>query len=117
MVALYIHSAHQADGGRMTITQTVDIPANKRRLTIDIPRGVPAGKARLEVKVIPFVNKEESPASLAQSADNGKIRFTRKELDEMLQDCPITQRLSGILSDAGDVDLDDIRMARLAKHL
>ena len=44
----------------MTITQIVEIPAN-RRLTIDVPREVPAGAtAHFELKVIPFdKNKKE----------------------------------------------------------
>ena len=32
----------------MTIEQTVEIPAN-HRLTIDVPREVPAGKAKMEL--------------------------------------------------------------------
>ena len=94
------------------MTQTVDIPDNRRlNLNFEVPREIPMGRAQVEIKVIPFVKKEEKPAA------NGKLRFTRKELDEMLKDCPITQSLSGILSSAGDVDLDEIRMARLSKHL
>ena len=96
----------------MTITQTVEIPADRRlRFDFEVPHEIPEGKAHIELKVVPFVKEEEKPA-----VDN-KIRFTRKELDEMVKDCPITQSLSGILSGAGDVDLDEIRMARLAKHL
>jgi hypothetical protein len=44
----------------MTITQTVDIPAD-RRLYIDVPSEVPTGRAHIEVKVIPFVKNEEKP--------------------------------------------------------
>ena len=89
------------------MTQTVKIPANRRRLTIDIPREIPAGDV-----IIAF-----TPVPAKKTENTNKIRFTRKELDEMLKDCPITQSLSGILSSAGDVDLDEIRMARLARHL
>jgi len=56
-------------------------------------------------------------AGRKKSENNGKIRLTRKELDEMLQGCPHTLALSGILSGMGDIDLDEIRMERLAKHL
>jgi hypothetical protein len=35
----------------------------------------------------------------------------------MMKNSPITQSLSGILSSLGDVDLDEIRMERLKKHL
>ena len=93
-----------------SIQQTVDMPEN-HRLTIELPREIPAGKVHLEVKVIPFADKQNKPDN------NGKLSLSRKELDEILKDCPITQRLSGILSDVGDINLDEIRMARLAKHL
>jgi hypothetical protein len=49
--------------------------------------------------------------------NNGKIRFTRKEFDEMVQNSETLRSLSGILSGMGDVDLDEMRMKRLAKHL
>jgi len=71
-------------------------------------------------EVIDFVGYLEKKArqDIPLSEDNnGKIRLTRKELDEMLQDCPHTLALSGILSGMDDVDLDEIRMERLAKHL
>ena len=96
----------------MTIEQTIEIPPSRRLyLELEIPREIPEGKARLEMKVIPFIKDEDKPVS------KGKLRLTKKELDEMVKDCPITQRLSGILSDLGYVDLDEIRMARLSKHL
>jgi len=74
-------------------------------------------------EVIAFVGhlqqktRQSKPTQQKTSENNGKIRFTRRELDEMLQDCPHTLALSGILSDMGDVDLDKIRMEKLAKHL
>jgi len=49
--------------------------------------------------------------------DNGKILLTKELIDEMLQKSPHTRSLSGILSGMGDVDLDKLRMERLAKHL
>ena len=39
----------------MIITQTVEIPAD-RRLTIEVPLEIPAGKARLEMKVLVDTN-------------------------------------------------------------
>ena len=96
----------------MTITQTVKIPADRRvRFDFLVPREIPEGTAQFEFKVVPLDNKEKKPA------DNGKIRFTRKELDEMVKNSKAVQELSGILSGVGDVDLDEIRMERLAKHL
>jgi len=92
----------------MTITQTVEIPAD-RRLIIEVPREIPTGKARFELKIIPFEKK------VKKSADNGKILFTKKELDEMVKNSPTLHKLAGILHT--DMTLDEIRMARLAKQL
>ena len=100
----------------MTITQTVDIPADRRlNLNFQIPREVPAGKAQIEVKVIPFVKKEESPSA----AKPAKLRLTKKELDEMLHNAhtPISDSLTGILSHLGDLTIEQIREERLAEHL
>ena len=94
----------------MIITKTVEIPAD-RRLVIEVPQEVPEGKAQFEYKIIPFNRKDEKPA------DDRKLRFTRKELDEMVKNSPTLHKISGILSHLGDVDLDEVRMARLAKHL
>jgi len=88
----------------MIITQTVEISAD-RRLKIDMPPGVPAGMARVEVKVIPFVNKEER---------SGKIRLSKKAIDEMLQNSPHTLALTGILRT--DMTAKEIREERLAKY-
>jgi len=97
----------------MTITQTIEIPAD-RRITLEVPREVPAGAtARVEFKILPFVNEDKKPAS----ATSPKLGLTKKELDEMLKNCPITQELSGILSDLGDITIEQIREERLAKYL
>jgi len=94
----------------MTLTQTVEIPAD-RRVCFDfvVPREIPEGTAQIEFKVFPSVKKEEKPA------DKEKIRFTRKELDEMVKNSPTLHKIAGILHT--DMMLDEIRMARLAKHL
>jgi len=48
---------------------------------------------------------------------NGKFILTKELLEEMEMKSPLTRSLSGILSGMGDVDLDKVRMERLAKHL
>ena len=63
----------------MTITQTVEIPAD-RRLTINIPSEIPAGKAQLEVRVIPFVKKDEKPKDATRLL---ALRGSCKGLDTM----------------------------------
>ena len=96
----------------MTLTQTVEIPADRRvRFDFVVPREIPEGTAQVEFKVFPFVKKEEKPA------DNGKIHLTTEMIEEMERNSPTLHKISGILSHLGDVDLDEIRMARLAKHL
>ena len=52
----------------MTITQTVDIPTD-RRLIIEVPREVQPGRARVELKVIPFDDEDEIAAYQAMAAD------------------------------------------------
>ena len=95
----------------MTITQTLDIPADRR---ITVPRELPTGAtARVEYNVIPFTKKEEKPVSTTSP----KLRLTQKELDEMLENCPITRELSGLLSGLGNITVEQIRKERLAKHL
>jgi len=72
-----------------------------------------------EMAVEDYRNDKELTAFAGQETieNNDKIRLTKKELDEMLQSCPHTLALSGILSGMGDADLDEIRMERLARHL
>ena len=95
----------------MTITQTVEIPTDRRLLLdIEVPREIPAGKARVELKVIPFVQKQDKPA---------KLHLTKQQLDEMLQNAktPHSDALAGLLAHLGDISLEEIRDERLARHL
>jgi hypothetical protein len=89
----------------MTIEQTVEIPAN-RQITLEVPPQIPTGKARIEFKVIPFMKEQDKPV---------KISLTKKSIEEMLQNSPHTQALTGILHT--DMTIEEIREERLAKHL
>ena len=110
----------------MVVEQVVDLPAS-RRITLDLPQTFPVGKIRISVFPVPSMGKTLDTANGTQEIDAcaaastplniGKFRFTRQELDELKKNSPITESLSGILSGLGDVDLDEVRMARLAKHL
>ena len=76
----------------MAITQTVDIPAN-RRLTIDVPPEVPAGRAVLVFKPV-----AEAPVCMtAQEAVNLGLGFgsgSRIDPMEAINSCSgITKRL------------------------
>ncbi|MDR0600368.1 MAG: hypothetical protein LBG84_09875 [Treponema sp.] len=79
----------------MTVEQTVEIPAS-HRLTIEVPREIPAGaKARFEV--IWHTPEEDAPEAPPQSAT------------------PLSDSLLGILSDLGDISLEEIREERRAR--
>ena len=73
----------------MIIEQTFKIPAN-RKLTVVVPREIPT-----DTVVITYA----PPAEVKK------------------KDTPLTEALSGILSDLGDVSLEEIRAERLAKYL
>jgi hypothetical protein len=82
----------------MTIEQTVDIPAD-RKITIEIPPQIPTGRTNGIIQFpVPVDTQPEETA-----AKNSPT--------------PITDSLVGILSGIGAIDLDEIRMERLAKHL
>ena len=100
----------------MTITQTVEITDSRRlHLDFDVPSEIPAGKARVELKVIPFVKNEGKPAAVKPP----KLGLTKKELDEMLRDAqtPVSDSLTGILAHLGDITIEQIREERLAKYV
>jgi hypothetical protein len=101
----------------MSVTQTIEIPEN-RRVTLEIPREIPMGQVILTfTPALPMVeSSEKSSANKPKTVgSDGKFHFTRKEWDEMMESSPITKELTGILHT--DMTLDEIRMARLAKHL
>ena len=90
----------------MSYTQTVEIPPS-RRLIIDLPLEIPAGKAQVEVKVIPPAAKEGEKSE--------KMHLTKQMIDEMLQNSPHTRALTGILHT--DMTVEEIREERIAKYL
>ena len=99
----------------MTITQTVEIPAD-RRITFEVPRKIPEGKTDV---VIQFPNREKAQPAAAEKPkmhipkdNNGKFILTKEIIEEMERNSPHTRALSGILSCLGDVDLDEVRMKR-----
>jgi hypothetical protein len=82
----------------MTIEQTVDITAD-RRITIEVPPRIPTGRTNVIIQ-FPF------PADMQPEENITKNSPT-----------PISDSLVGILSGIGDINIDEIRMERLAKHL
>ena len=82
----------------MTIVQTVDITPD-RRITIEVPTKIPTGRTNV---IIQF----PVPADTQSEGNTAKNSPT-----------PISDSLVGILSGIGDIDIDEIRMERLSKHL
>ena len=88
---------------KMTITQTVNIPSNRKlNLNLEIPYEIPAGKAQIELKVIPFFTKDENEPSL-------------KCLIGV--ETPHADRLLGAADNLGNITLEEIREEKLAKYL
>jgi len=62
----------------MTITQTIDIPAD-RRITLEVPREVPTGRtARFELSWFPVVKEAKN------------FKATLKEIQELCKDIPVS---------------------------
>jgi hypothetical protein len=103
----------------MTITQTVDIPADHRVFFEFLaPREIPAGKTRVEVKLTPVVEKQTDQRSDPDLSAEGRATPRSDALLQILsQPTPRADALSGILSGLGDITLEQIREERLAKYL
>ena len=91
----------------MTITQTIEIPADHRvSFEFLAPEEIPAGKAKVEVKLTPVVEKQTDQWSepAPKNADEGE----KSHVDALL----------GILSQiGGNIDIDELRTERImAKH-
>ena len=65
----------------MTVTQTIDIPAN-RRVFLDLPPELPVGRAQVELKVLPFPRQEKSAAGIYETATS--LRGIAKKMGSTL---------------------------------
>jgi hypothetical protein len=75
----------------MTITQTVDIPAD-RRIFLDLPQDLPLGRASVELKVVPFV-KPKPRLKCLEGADTSLV-----------------DSLVGVISNPENKTYDELRM-------
>ena len=102
----------------MTITQTIEIPAD-RRITLEVPPQIPVGEtARFEIIWFPVNDETKFSAKNNDSfpkEKNGKFIITKELIDEMAKNSPTLQKITGILHT--NMTIDEIRTARLAKHL
>ena len=103
----------------MTITQTIDIPADRRvRFDFKVPHEIPEGQTKIIIQ-FPFRDNEQSaamekPKMYIQKNSNGKYILSKEIIDEMLQDSQLKE-ITGILHT--DMTLEEIREERLAKYL
>ena len=102
-----------------SIQQTVEIPAD-RWVKIKVPREIPEGKTDVVIQ-FPVREKVQSDAAAEEKSkihipvnSEGKFILTKEVIEEMMQDS-LLKKLTGILHT--DMTIDEIRMARLAKHL
>jgi hypothetical protein len=79
----------------MVIEQTVEIPAN-RRIFLDLPLALPAGMAKLELKVTPVSIQPKKPFDGSET--------------------PLSDRLLGVLS-RSEISLEQLRAERIRKYL
>ena len=91
----------------MTITQTIEVPANRRVFFEFLaPQEIPTGKAKVEMKLTPVVEKHKEHSS------ETVFKYANEKAT------PHTDALLDIISKIdGDINLEEIRMERLAKHL
>jgi len=95
----------------MTITQTVEIPANRRvHFDFEVPREVPEGRTSV---ILLFPDKKEAQPS-KPVFNNGKIKLTKALKEELLADETLLS-LTGILHT--DMTIEEIRDERLAKYI
>jgi hypothetical protein len=104
----------------MSITQTVEIPPS-HRLTIEVPREVPAGPVILTftpAQAVPSAASAEQSAG--EPAGGAQAPAPHTDFSCLIDPnipTPITDRLSGILAGAGDITHEQIREERLSKYL
>jgi len=83
----------------MTITQTVDIPAD-RRIFLDLPQELPIGRAKVKLSITPEnLMCEENVPSLAslcgidKGLDTMDAYFARKQADKEREDAQFERML------------------------
>jgi hypothetical protein len=73
MLDVIVHCSVSCYICSMSVTQTVDIPADRRlHLDFEVPVDIPVGKAQVELRVISFATKQKP----AFKADNSLTPHT-----------------------------------------
>ena len=108
----------------MTFTQTVDIPADRRvRFDFKVPLEIPEGQTKVVIQFPVWTKSQPSETTVAGEKSKmliprdstGKLLLTEEIIAEMEKNSPTLHKIAGILHT--DMTVDEIRMARLAKHL
>jgi len=99
----------------MIIEQTIEVPADRRVFFEFLaPEEIPAGPARVEVKIFPVSEKQDELSPL----DVKEIPISYSFLS-ILSDKPTPRadRFLGIAKELGDITLEQIKDERLARQL
>jgi len=99
----------------MTITQTIEVPADRRVFFEFLaPEEIPAGPARVELKVFPVSEKQDefSPVNVKEAPVSYRLLSILGD-----KPTPRADRFLGIAKELGDITLEQIRDERLARQL
>jgi hypothetical protein len=85
---------------------------------LEVPREVPPGRTILAFTPVPDRGSiDRKVESATESAKKRATPHSDTLFDTLSQPTPISDSLLGILSDVGDITLEQIREERMAKHL
>ena len=93
----------------MTITQTIEIPAGRRRLTIEIPKEIPAGRTILTFTPAPESALDECPiCAKYRDPKSGALRPNAETIAAIEESRKTSTKLYNSLEEMlVDLDADD----------
>ena len=91
----------------MTVTQTIDIPANRRQMTIDIPREIPAGAT-----IITFSPVSASKRKMTKAEEIEYINRNAESLNREAEDVLLYQDTDSFEEDLERLTPSDIALMR-----
>ena len=87
----------------MTLTQTVEIPADRRvRFDFEVPSEIPAGRAQFELKVIPFV-KNEYTVTIAFDDETQRWYAQNNDIPIILEDDSVDKLINRVKTAAPEM--------------
>ena len=89
----------------MTVTQTIDIPANRRQMTIDIPREIPAGRT-----IITFSPISASKRKMTRAEEIEYINLNAESLNREAEDVLLYQDTDSFEEDLERLTPSDIAL-------